>query len=34
MQEESETKKFCTIKIGNKIYISEVEEKEEKIENK
>jgi hypothetical protein len=34
MQEESETKKFCAVKIGSKIYISEVKEKEEKIENK
>jgi hypothetical protein len=32
MQEESETKKFSTVKIGRKIYISEVKEKEEKIE--
>jgi hypothetical protein len=32
MQENSEKKKFCAVKIGRKVYVSEVKEKEEKIE--
>jgi len=34
MEGKNEKKEFCSIKIGNNIYISEVEKKEEKIESK
>jgi len=34
MEGKDEEKKFCSIKIGRKIYTSEVEEKEEKIESR